>query len=262
MAKTQKELAFLREHVIDGVWTQRFTELVDQHLDLGDADALLYLNAGTGSHALALDERFGEKIDIFAVCETDEILAIARDKAAAVGSRADFSRIRFEDDAFDAVIADGSFILTDEAEDLIGEAIRVAKSGGRIAVFLPTAGSYGEIFSFLWEVLMADADHSFDVEAMIAGLHSTTRLEEIAKELGMTDVETKTANEVFEFENGADLLSAPLIQDVLLPQWLSGLEVDAAEAAAERLAQLIDKDAGTLSFRFSVKATLLTGKKA
>lgn len=262
MAKTQKELAFLREHIIDGIWTQRFTELADQHLDLADAETLLYINAGTGSHALALDERFGEKTDIFALCETDEILAIARDKAAAVGSKVDFSRIRFENDAFDAVIADGSFILTDEAEELIGDAVRLAKSGGRIAVFLPTAGSYGEIFSLLWEVLMDDADHSFDVEALIAGLHSTTRLEEIAKELGMTDIETQTANEIFEFQDGAEFISAPLVQDILLPQWLSGLDVDAAEAAAERLAQLIDKDAGTLSFRFSVKATLLTGKKA
>ncbi|MEP6789593.1 MAG: class I SAM-dependent methyltransferase, partial [Acidobacteriota bacterium] len=106
MEKTQKELAFLRDLYIQDEWTKRFTDLVDKHMDLSDSENLLYINAGTGGHALAVNERFGEKTDIFATCEDEDILAIARDKGAAISSDVDFSTIRFEDDAFDAVLAD------------------------------------------------------------------------------------------------------------------------------------------------------------
>ena len=105
MAKTEKELAFLRDLYINDGWTKRFTGLIDKHFKFEDEENLLYLNAGTGSHAFELSERIGEKTDIFATCEDEEILHIARDKAAAVKSGVDFSMIRFEDEAFDAVIA-------------------------------------------------------------------------------------------------------------------------------------------------------------
>ena len=47
MAKTQKELAFLRDLYIGEEWTRRFTELIDKHFNVGDSENLLYLNAGT-----------------------------------------------------------------------------------------------------------------------------------------------------------------------------------------------------------------------
>src|SRR3569623_1633838 len=103
MAKTQRELAFLRDMYVQDEWTRRFTELADKHLDLSDSENLLYINAGTGTHALALDEKWGTKIDVFASVGDEDQLNIARDKAAAVSSKVDFSMIRFEDDAFDAV---------------------------------------------------------------------------------------------------------------------------------------------------------------
>ena len=81
MAKTQKELAFLRDLYIQDEWTKRFTDVVDKHMDLSDSENMLYINAGTGGHALAINERCGEKTDIFASCENEDLLAIARDKA-------------------------------------------------------------------------------------------------------------------------------------------------------------------------------------
>ena len=119
MPKTEKELAFLTDLYIHDEWTRRFTELVDKHIDLSDAENLAYLNAGTGNHAMTLDEKFGEKTDVFASCENIEVLQIALDKAAALSSRVDFSQIRFEDDAFDAVLADASFASAEEAADLV-----------------------------------------------------------------------------------------------------------------------------------------------
>src|SRR3954451_1317001 len=116
MVKTQRERAFLRDLYVQDEWTARFTQLVDKHTDLSDSENLLYINAGTGTHALILDEKWGEKVDIFASVEDDDQLNIARDKAAAVSARVDFSTMRFEDDAFDAVIADASLLRPAEIE--------------------------------------------------------------------------------------------------------------------------------------------------
>src|SRR5262245_49778853 len=127
MEKTQKELAFLRDLYVQDEWTQRFTDAVDKHIDLEDSDNLLYINAGTGRHAMLREERFGEKTDIFATCEDEHILQIALDKAAAVSSKVDFSNIRFEDDAFDTVLADASFVRPTDLDAFLGDAVRVAR---------------------------------------------------------------------------------------------------------------------------------------
>ncbi len=263
MAKTQKELAFLRDLYIQDEWTKRFTDLVDKHMDLRDSENMLYINAGTGAHAMAIHERFGEKTDVFAACDNEDILTIARDKAAAVSSGVDFSTIRFEDDAFDAVLADGSFVVPAEIEHFIENAVRVARTGGDVAVFLPTASSYGEVFSLLWEVLFNEdlAEHGAAVEKLIADLPTTSDIETMGKRAGLVNVNTQTASEVFEYENGAEFIASPLVEDFLMPVWLETLDEEEKERAVKQLAQLIDAEDGTLSFRFSVKATLLTGEK-
>lgn len=262
MTKTEKEQAFLRDLIAEE-WTRRFTELVDQHLDLSDCDNLVYLNAGTGGHALSLDEKFGAKTDIFAACENEYLLNIARDKAAAVSSNVDFSQITFDDDAFDAVLADASFVRPSELEDFVANAVRVAKTGGDVAVFLPAAGSFGEIFSLVWEVLytLDLGEHGHAAEDMINALPSKERIEAIAASAGLVNVRTETANEIFEFDDGNAFISSPLIEEFLLPNWLATLDEDEKKRVTDELASLIDAEDGTMSFKFSVKATLLTGEK-
>jgi ubiquinone/menaquinone biosynthesis C-methylase UbiE len=263
MAKTQKELAFLRDLYITEEWTKRFTDLVDKHLDLRDSDNMLYLNAGTGFHAMAVDERFGEKTDIFATCENEDMLAIARDKAAAISSNVDFSTTRFDDDAFDAVLADATFADPAEIGSMIENTARVARTGGDVALFLPTAGSFGEIFSLLWEAFYNEdlLEYGPLVEQLIAGLPTISRLEALAADAGMVNVNTETAIEEFEFEDGAEFVASPLVSDFLMPGWLSPLAENERERVLARLAQNIDAEDGKLTFRFSVKATLLSGER-
>ncbi len=263
MTKTQKELAFLRDLYVQEEWTQRFTELVDKYIDLSDSENLLYINAGTGTHSLMLDEKYGEKIDVFASCENEDLLAIARDKGLAVKAGVDFSSMRFEDDAFDAVISDATFVRPDDVEDAIADAARVARTGGDVAVFIPSAGSYGEVFSVLWEVLFNEnlGEDGAIIAKLVANLPTTTKLESIGEQSGMVNIHTETVVESFDFENGAAFVASPLVADFLLPIWLAEIDEDEKELVAEKLAQLIDVEDADLSFRFSVKATLLTGEK-
>lgn len=264
MGKSDKELAFLRDLYINDEWTKRFTDLVDKHIDLSDSDNLLYINAGTGHHAMAICERFGEKTDIFATCESVEMLSIANDKAAAVKSPVDFSMIRFDDDAFDAVLADASFVRPAEIEYFVENAVRVARTGGDVAVFMPSAGSFGEVFSLLWETIFNEeiTGHEETVQRLIEAIPTTSRMEAIAERAGLVNINTKVANEQFEYDNGKDFIESPLVADFLLPVWLDALEEDEKARVREGLARLIDAEDGTMSFRFSVKAMLLSGEKA
>ena len=77
----------------------------------------------------------------------------------------------------------------------------------------------------------------------------------------MVNVNTETAIEAFEFDDGAEFIASPLVSDFLMPVWLSPLNESERERVLSRLAQNIDSEDGKLSFRFTVKATLLSGEK-
>lgn len=254
----------MRDLYVQDEWTRRFTELVDKHIDLTDSENLLYINAGTGTHALVLDEKWGEKVDIFASVEDDDQLNIARDKAAAVSAKVDFSTIRFEDDAFDAVLADATFIKPVEIEEFVINAVRVARTGGDIAVFFPGTGSFGEVFSLLWEVLVNEdlGEHGRAAEALITDLPTVTQVEAIAERAGLVNTHVEVATEIFEFDDGKAFVASPLIEDFLLPNWLSMLDDDEQARVTAALAGLIDAEDRDLNFSFAVKMDLLTGEKA
>jgi ubiquinone/menaquinone biosynthesis C-methylase UbiE len=263
MAKTQKELAFLRDLYVNKEWTNRFTDLIDKHVTFDGEENLLYINAGTGDHVFALREKVGDDVAIFATTEDEDILTIAREKAAAVRADVDFSMIRFEDESFDTVLADASFVGKGELTEFVDDAARVARQGGTVGVIFVTAGSFGEIFSLLWEVLFNEelGEHGANAERLIAEQPTVSRVEEMAANAGLVNINTHTAVEVFEYDDGAAFISSPLVSDFLIPEWLETLSEDEKEQVTNKLAQLIDVEEADLTFRFSVKATLLTGEK-
>ncbi len=271
MSKTEKELAFIDDLFISGDWTRRFTELADEHIKFSDKGRLLYVNSGSGTHALALREKFDKDSAIFAVCETPELQKISQAKLDVIDadeSRAEtaFAEINFINDLtdsdFDAVLADASFVRPKDLPEFVG---RMAELSARqIAVFLPTAGSFGEIFSFLWETfLKADLlEHSGEIENLINELPTVWQAEEILTNAGLKNVKSFTQNELFEFENGDAFINAPLLEDFLFPAWLRFLDENEKERVKKELAQTVDNEDGTLTFHFSVKATLVIGEKS
>src|SRR5690349_10322245 len=169
--KSQKELAFLHDLYIATDWGERFAELVDKHVNLPKEGRVLYVEAGAGSHALALQERGGQKLTIICADENQECLELARVKAAALHEPTQFQRenpeaLSFADDEFDLVLGNSSFILPGSVRQALEELVRVTKPGGLTAWWLPTASSFGEFFSIYWEALLnAGADeHGTDVE--------------------------------------------------------------------------------------------------
>ncbi len=259
MSKTQKELAYLREFAIESDWTERFTDYFDTKFKFENPETVLYVNAGAGSHAIALSEKLEGNGLIYAIAENEDLRNIAQAKADAVKTDVRFGT-NFSEDKSDIVIADGSFVRPYQITDFIEKLI--ASSEDEVLFFLPTKGSFGEIFSFLWETLLETdlTEHGEQVERLISEIPTIEELVDLTRNLGLRKVEHSMQDEVFEYKDGAEFVNSPLVADFLFPIWLDFLDDEEKEKVGKKLAELIDAEVGTISFYFSVKNTLIIGK--
>ena len=267
--KTQKELAFLHDLYIATDWGERFAELVDAHVDLPKEGRALYVQAGTGGHALALQQRGGAKLDLLCADQNEECLEVARAKAAALHEPTQFRHenpraLSFADDQFDLTIEDASLMSPKDLPGALAEIVRVTRPGGRVAWWLPTASSFGEFFSIYWEALLGAGldDHSADVEHLITGLPAVSEVELWASEAGLDDLQSWTAIEEFDYESGDEFINSPLIMDFLLPSWLENIRAADREKVVRELSRIIDEERHSGQFILTVKATLSMGKKS
>ena len=219
MAKTPKELAFLRDLYIAPDWTQRFTDLFDTNFKFSADKEILYVNGGTGKHPLELREKLSLDSRLSSYSTDQESNVLAQAKADLLEAEIRFSE-EFPRETYDLVIADASFVPPDDLTGFLNEVIDLADE--RAAFFLPTAGSFGEIFSILWEsFLNADLlEKAAEVERLIATIPTISRIEEIANGFGLSKLKSTINSEVFEFENGTAFITSPLVADFLLPAWL------------------------------------------
>ncbi len=266
--KSPKELAFLHDLYVAPDWGERFAELVDAHVKLPKEGRALYVAAGTGSHALALKERAGEKLQLLCVDESDECLEFARAKGAAINEKTEFQRaapssLSQADDQFDLVLGNTSMTRPGDLRAILSELVRVAAPGGAVAFWLPTAASFGEFFSIFWEALLNAEleDHGVDVEHMITELPTAAETEKLAQSEGLDAVQSWTAVEEFDYDSAEQFLNSPLMTDFLLPGWLGSVPQAAKERVIEELARIIDEERHSGAFVLSLKATLVVGKK-
>lgn len=267
--KSAKEIAFLQDLFIAPDWGERFAELIDEHVKLPNEGKALYLGAGTGGHALALRERAGDKVELLCVDENPECLEIAKAKAAATVEQVTFSvekvdQLESSDNEFDLVIGNASLVSRQLVRKMFAEMVRVAAPSATIALTLPTASSFGEFFSIYWEALYNRSllDHESDVEQLITELPTVSDLKQMAEDEGLKDVESWTRIEEFDFNSGEQFLSAPLIGEFLMHDWLALVPVDKRVDLFEEISRLINEERHEAEFALSVKATLIVGQKA
>jgi trans-aconitate methyltransferase len=260
MTNSAKELAFLRDLYISIDWTERFIKLFDDNFKFSKEEKILYVNAGTGNHTLALREKLDDKIELFPISENSELQNIAQAKADTMLAKIKYEK-DFPNEKVDLVIADASFEKHSELDKFIQSLINHAKK--QIVFFTPTAGSFGEIFSFFWETFysLEWIEKASEVEKLISQLKTVSQIEDILKNLGLKNVESTTKTEIFEFKDGNEFINSPLIQNFLLPNWLNFLSGKEQTKFKKKLVEIIDADDQDLSFRFSVKASLFRGEK-
>lgn len=268
-AKTDKELAFLHDLFIAPDWGERFAELIDEHVKLPTEGKALYIAAGTGGHAMALQERAGSKLDLLCVDENPECLELARAKATATDEQigfdtAELDNLKLRDNQYDLVIGNASLVSPRRIRKMFSEMIRVAAPGGTLAFTLPTFSSFGEFFSIYWEALHNNGllDHEPDVEQLITELPTVSHVEQLAEDEGLKDVESWTRIEEFDFESGEQFLSSPLVSEFLMHEWLSLVPDDKRAELIKEISRLINEERHEAEFALSVKATLVVGQKA
>jgi hypothetical protein len=259
MEKTEKELAFLRGIYVEPEWTSKFTELFNESVIVDEYSTITYINAGAGGHAIEIGDKLEQDVEIFPVCENQDLREIAMTKAETLQSGVGFST-ELPIGRSDLVIADATFVPHYELDESLSEARDSASR--KLVFFLPTSGSFGEIFSYLWEVLFEQdlLEKAGGVEDLIAGLITVNRAEAAAMALDLRKVESVTKNEFLEYASGKEFLESPLVRYFLMPGWLEFLDEDQRERVAEGLAAKIDEDRKEMSFRFSVKATVVSGE--
>lgn len=267
-AKTDKELAFLQDLFIAPDWGERFAELIDEHVPLPNEGRALYAAAGTGGHAMALQERGGDKLTLVCVDENSECIELAQAKATATNEQIEFRLAKLDnlglpDNHFDLVVGNASLVSRARIRKMFAEMVRVAAPGATIALALPTASSFGEFFSIYWEALHNAGllDREADVEYLITELPTVSDVEQMADEEGLKDVASWTRIEEFDYDSGEQFLSSPLVAEFLMREWLALVpETERADLFRE-ITRLINEERHEAEFALSVKATLVVGQK-
>ena len=268
--KSDQELAFLKDIYVATDWGERFAELIEEHVELPKKGRALYVASGTGSHAMALQERAGNDVTFICTDESEECLELARAKAVAMNSQAEFHRTQleslgFQDDQFDLVVGDASLVAAERLPEMLSEMIRVAAPGGTVALSLVTYSSFGEFFSVYWEALRAAElqTHEHDAEELITELPTISAVEAIAEREGLEAITSWMNIEEFDYESGEEFLNSPLITDFLLQGWLSSLpEPETQARVLKEIERIIDEERNDMDFALSVKATIVVGRKA
>ena len=267
--RSEKELAFLHDLYIATDWGERFAVLVDEHVELPKKGRALYVAAGTGEHALALQKRAGAGLDLLCVDTSEECLELARAKAIALSERTEFQHqdqnaLSFGENQFDLAPGNASLVRPDDLQEMLAELVRVAASGGTVACWMPTFSSFGEFFSIYWEALHNAGleDRGHEVEHLITVLPTVSEVEGWAEQSGLKDVTSWTTIEEFDYESGEQFLNSPLITDFLLPNWLQPVPEGERERVVHELQQIIDEERHDGEFVLTLKATLVTGKKS
>src|SRR2546422_771623 len=247
--KSEKELAFLQDLYIATDWGERFAELVDEHVELPRQGRALYVAAGTGEHAMALQKRGGVKLELLCVDESEECLELARTKAITLNEETEFQRedqnaLSFGDDRFDLVLGNASLVRPSELKGMLGEMVRVTMPGAIVGWWMPTFSSFGEFFSIYWEALHNAGleDRGHEVEHLITDLPTVSEVEGWAEQSGLEGVTSWTAIEEFDYESGEQFFNSPLITDFLLPNWLQPVPEGERERVVSELAGIIDEE--------------------
>lgn len=263
MSRTKKELAFLYDQYIEAEWTKRFTELADKQMDVKNASNILYLNAGTGGHSFEIREKTNKKTRIVAFCSDQHSLAIAKDKATAIKADIDFVDTLPKNELFDLVIVDASFGAIEGLKQTFADYAGFVASGGKLALFLPLLGSFGEIFSIFWEIMFDQklGEDGKVAEHLIKEMSDLSEVEEFARAADLVNVEVYTARETFDYKDGSEFLDSPLVSEFLMPRWLKDLNNDESQKLLDALPNAINESSGTLSFQFAVKAAVVIGER-
>lgn len=185
--------------------------------DLNAGEVVLDLGSGGGIDVLLSARRVGTTGKAYGLDMTDEMLTLARKNAAEAGAenveflKGEIESIPLPDDSVDVVISNCVINLSADKRQVLREAFRVLKPGGRFAV--SDVVTRGEI--------PADVRRSMELwVGCVAGALDESEFEALLREVGFEDPSLEPTR-VYEPEDARSFLEE------------AGLDVDAMAASLE-----------------------------
>ena len=178
-------------------------ETAIEHLGIGEGQLVLDLGCGTGAFLRAAADRGAQVAGIDAA---DGLLAVARERVPeAVLLAGDMQELPFPDDTFDVVTGFSSLFFADDMTRALSEARRVCTPGGTVLAQVfgrPERCSLEVMKRAVMPLLGLDRDEPpywrFDM------------LEQIARDAGLTPVESFYSSWSYEFADEESMLRAML----------------------------------------------------
>src|SRR5262249_42507949 len=136
-------------------------------------------------------------------------------------SEAATPKLAFADDVYDLVVSNAGLNEFDEPEQAVREFARVAKAGGRVAVSLPLAGTYGEFYDRDREVL-SKLDQQEAIDRLDAHLTKYPPLEQVEawfEDAGLVDLKAEWDTFTLLFKSSREFFFAPVIEYGPLSAW-------------------------------------------
>jgi ubiquinone/menaquinone biosynthesis C-methylase UbiE len=268
--RSSKEAAYRYDLYVVPFWRDPCDEMVMKYLEIPRTGSILTVNCGTGGLALELAATMGDRGEVVATDADDERLELARAKAElknlhnVLFLHRSSTDLGFEDYSFDLILGDGALMHPREIEGMLSELVHVTQSDGRVALLMLTRGSFGEVFSLLWEALRlckldGDTPH---VEALINEHPTASQAHEIMRRQGLSHVHGYTEQRELNFESATELFESPLIEDYFMEHWLDFLpDASTRRQVIDMMSEIIERERGEAYVEISVKTTLLVGNR-
>jgi SAM-dependent methyltransferase len=160
---------------------RRVAAEVVRRADLQPGERVLDIGTGTGIAAAAAR---GEGREITGIDAAAGMLAIARAEVTGVSfEQMDFTDLRFDDEAFDAVIAAHSLLFATDRVAALAEWLRVTRPAGRLSLSVPGPGNVTPtaIYAEIYEQHGIDTSDGYPTQQILAGF---------ARDAGWSGVET------------------------------------------------------------------------
>jgi ubiquinone/menaquinone biosynthesis C-methylase UbiE len=224
----EDKLAKLYDAEILPIWSRRFGKLLLRDLALPPKAMVLDVACGTGYPALEILAKMDGEGRIIAIDPSSPMLDEARLKAGNLSGKRIFFRseastpkLTFADDVYDLVVCNASVHDFEDPEKAIREFARVTKTGGRVAVTLPVAGTFDEFYDLFREVL-SKLDRQDAIDRLDAHLTKFPPLEQVEgwfEDAGLSDLKTEWDTFSLLFKSSREFFFAPLIEYGPLAEW-------------------------------------------
>jgi ubiquinone/menaquinone biosynthesis C-methylase UbiE len=271
--RTYKEdkLAKLYDTEILPLWGRRFGALLLRELTLPPKAMVLDVGCGTGYPSLEILRRMDDQGRIIAIDSSSPLLDEARAKAGKLSGRRIFFRsessllkLPFADEVYDLVASNAGLAEADDPELAIRDFARVTKPGGRVAVSLPLAGTFGEFYDLFREVLIKqDRQDAIDrLDAYLTRYPPLEQAEAWFEDAGLGDVRSEHEIYTLLFKSSREFFFAPIIEYGPLAAWkqIAG-RGQTMQDAFWHCKQAIDAYFAGSSFAVTVVAGCVSGRK-